>query len=256
MCCFIVKWVNEYNALGILTGLHPYDKYFTKLNDDLFLRYPNVETKLPRINLLKKLWVKSINRISLRIENKLNGVMKINSHDFSRRYLNTEDILFKRLLYCSNIIFIRGFVLHQSYSNLAIVHHIITKLFQPLVSYKMEINKPFKQLSSKKIKVGVVVRHGDYKTWKNGKYYYSLEIYTQWMQEVCNLFGAENVGFFIASDEVQPLDDLKDFCFYFRYGHLLKIYTVFHNATILLLQKVLLPDGLVLLGKFHTLFCI
>ena len=33
------------------------------------------------------------------------------------------------------------------------------------------------------------------------------------MQEVCNLFGAENVGFFIASDEVQPLDDLKDFLF-------------------------------------------
>ena len=256
MCCFIVKWVNEYNALGILTGLHPYDKYFTKLNDDLFLRYPNVETKLPRINLLKKLWVKSINRISLRIENKLNGVMKINSHDFSRRYLKTEDILFKRLLYCSNIIFIRGFVLHQSYSNLAIVHHIITKLFQPLISYKMEINKPFKQLSSKKIKVGVVVRHGDYKTWKNGKYYYSLEIYTQWMQEVCNLFGAENVGFFIASDEVQPLDDLKDFCFYFRYGHPIENLYSLSQCDYIITTKSSFAGWSCFIGKVPHFFCI
>ena len=219
MSSFVIKWAKQYDALVILAGLHPYDMFFEKTNHDFVLCYPPKVSFLSKLYSLKEYWTKSIERISLRIENSLNGILGFGSLDLSRNCLDTDGIVFSKLLFKRNIIFIRGFVLNKTFADLKMVHSEITNLFRPRDHYLNAINKPLKYLSIAKIKVGVVIRHGDYKTWKDGKYFYPLKIYTQWMHEVCKLFGIEKVGFFIASDEDQPLENFKDFFFFFRYGH-------------------------------------
>lgn len=49
--------------------------------------------------------------------------------------------------------------------------------------------------------VGVHIRHGDYKTFYDGRFYYTLEEYYQMMQTIKKLYCNKRVAFFISSNE-------------------------------------------------------
>ena len=51
------------------------------------------------------------------------------------------------------------------------------------------------------IVVGVHIRRGDYATWNDGRFFYSLEEYHQFMLRVQELYKRKRVGFFISSNE-------------------------------------------------------
>lgn len=48
--------------------------------------------------------------------------------------------------------------------------------------------------------IGVHIRHGDYQTWRNGKYYYTLEDFHQFMLQLQTLYPDKRVAFFISSN--------------------------------------------------------
>ena len=59
--------------------------------------------------------------------------------------------------------------------------------------------------------IGVSIRQGDYQTWANGKYFFRVEQYIEWMKQAQSIFeeSYQRIGFVIASDEPQ---DIKRFC--------------------------------------------
>ena len=56
------------------------------------------------------------------------------------------------------------------------------------------------------IVIGVHIRRGDYATWHNGRFYYDLETYYQFMKKIAALYNGFKVSFFISSNEVFSLD--------------------------------------------------
>lgn len=54
--------------------------------------------------------------------------------------------------------------------------------------------------------VGVHIRRGDYATWHDGRFFYSLEDYHRMMLSVKELYKNNKVSFFISSNEDFPLD--------------------------------------------------
>lgn len=56
------------------------------------------------------------------------------------------------------------------------------------------------------IVVGVHIRRGDYATWNDGRFFYELEDYHQFMLRVQELYSDHRVGFFISSNEDFSLD--------------------------------------------------
>ena len=56
------------------------------------------------------------------------------------------------------------------------------------------------------IVVGVHIRRGDYATWNDGRFFYELEEYHQFMLRVQKLYEGKRVGFFISSNEEFSLD--------------------------------------------------
>jgi hypothetical protein len=56
------------------------------------------------------------------------------------------------------------------------------------------------------IVVGVHIRRGDYATWNDGRFFYSLEEYHQFMLRIQQLYSDKRVGFFISSNEDFSLD--------------------------------------------------
>lgn len=78
--------------------------------------------------------------------------------------------------------------------------------------------------------VGVHIRRGDYATWNDGRFFYSLEDYHQFMFRVQELYKDYKVSFFISSNEDFSLDHFKG-CTCHRFGRepsgaILDLYTL------------------------------
>lgn len=62
--------------------------------------------------------------------------------------------------------------------------------------------------------VGIHIRYGDYRTFQNGKYFYSLDEYTTFMKNIESLYKGKKVIFFIASNELIDLSFFEDFHYF------------------------------------------
>ena len=67
------------------------------------------------------------------------------------------------------------------------------------------------------IVVGVHIRHGDYKTFYDGRFYYTLEEYHQIMLNIQNLFSDKHIAFFISSNESFSIEQFTG-CACYRFG--------------------------------------
>ena len=65
--------------------------------------------------------------------------------------------------------------------------------------------------------VGVHIRHGDYKTFYDGRYYYTLEEFHQFMLRIQSLYTDKRVSFFISSNEAFNVEIFEG-CKCYRFG--------------------------------------
>jgi hypothetical protein len=78
--------------------------------------------------------------------------------------------------------------------------------------------------------VGIHIRRGDYAFWHNGRFFYELETYHQFMLQIQQLYDDKKVSFFISSNEDFSLD-IFDSCDCYRFekepsGAILDLYTL------------------------------
>ncbi len=90
--------------------------------------------------------------------------------------------------------------------NLSRHHEVIARYFQPIAS----IRKPVEELLSEARShgnevIGVHIRQGDYKDWKNGVHYFETEQYAHWMREVSQLDASRNPVFLVCASD--PVDE-------------------------------------------------
>lgn len=67
------------------------------------------------------------------------------------------------------------------------------------------------------IVIGIHIRHGDYKDFMGGRFYYTLEEYHQFMLSIIKLYSDKKVSFFISSNESFTTDIFSD-CKCYRFG--------------------------------------
>jgi hypothetical protein len=60
------------------------------------------------------------------------------------------------------------------------------------------------------IVVGVHVRRGDYRGWKEGRFFFEVSRYAAWMREMAAQFPGGKVSFFVSSDEPRSRDEFGD----------------------------------------------
>jgi hypothetical protein len=72
--------------------------------------------------------------------------------------------------------------------------------------------------------IGVVIRHGDYRTYLGGKYFYPLETYLNFMLQLTGLSGGKRINFLICSDEDQDTSIFQqaNLNFHFRSRHMIE----------------------------------
>lgn len=87
-------------------------------------------------------------------------------------------------------------------SDIALYKKELKKIFQP----KMEVIDPVTVYIEEKKKIfdfviGIHIRRGDYRTWQDGKFFYTDNQYNSLMNRIEELFPKSKVGFFLSSNE-------------------------------------------------------
>lgn len=94
----------------------------------------------------------------------------------------------------------------------------LQRIFRPkgtIVNKAEGLIEKMKQTSD--IVVGVHIRRGDYATWNDGRFFYELEDYHQFMLRVQEFYKGHRVSFFISSNESFSLDIFNG-CICRRFG--------------------------------------
>jgi hypothetical protein len=84
----------------------------------------------------------------------------------------------------------------------------IRAYFRPIEEYERASREAVERLRrGADIVVGVHIRHGDYRVWRGGEYYFPAARYAGWMQEFAAQFPGRKVAFFVCSDEPRSADE-------------------------------------------------
>ena len=104
----------------------------------------------------------------------------------------------------SRVILFSGFIFHEYMLDCSSAISEINSFFRPASKYIDEINAPIENLKSRNDLVcGVLVRQTDYRSWNDGKYFYTSKQYANFLSSLRNSFTNKKIGFFIATDEKQ-----------------------------------------------------
>jgi hypothetical protein len=78
----------------------------------------------------------------------------------------------------------------------------IRAYFQPVQPHERASRETVERLRrDAQVVVGVHIRHGDYRTWRGGKYFFDLARYAAWMKELADQFPGRKTAFLVCSDE-------------------------------------------------------
>ena len=101
----------------------------------------------------------------------------------------------------SKITFVKGWKFRDR-TNFLKHYEALKEYFEPIDKYKENIT-PFIQNIKKESDtlIGVHIRRGDYKEFADGKFYYSDEVYVNFMKQMKELLPSKKIKFLICSDE-------------------------------------------------------
>lgn len=112
-------------------------------------------------------------------------------------------------------VMLQGFMFCSSVEKMKKHHHAVCEIFKPQENVLAKIRWLLSQRPEDAFLIGVHIRRGDYKWYRNGMYYYELEDYKKLMRHIVTLFPFAEVKFFICSDEVLNREELAGFnCIY------------------------------------------
>lgn len=86
----------------------------------------------------------------------------------------------------------------------------VKQYFAPAPKYQDRLDKFRQKFGTKNIIVGIHIRRGDYRTFENGRYFYTLSQYKNMMLGIRSQLGTEHVSFLVSSNEQIAREELSD----------------------------------------------
>ncbi|MBG29606.1 MAG: hypothetical protein CMI31_06345 [Opitutae bacterium] len=217
----VIAWAKENNAIVYYPSFFSYASWFKGTRNDYLVRYPRKSRWFLGANsYFNRIASNCLHRISLRLGQRPDSrlvrsiILEENGYDICSEK-------FAHALSRRGILFLRGFVFTSKKDFLIERQRSeLQQHFRPPSSYEKGIQEPFEKLKGKcDVVVGVVIRHGDYREYRSGEYFYSLSVFQRVLEELTEQMSPVRPGFFIASDENQDTSAFESFPHYFRQGH-------------------------------------
>jgi len=108
---------------------------------------------------------------------------------------------FTSLLQEARFLAVKGWKFRDD-TNLVRHQVVIAQYFQPIVSIRRPVGKLLNKARSLGSEViGVHIRQGDYRYWKNGIHYFEMEQYAYWMRELARHDESKNLVFLVCASD-------------------------------------------------------
>ncbi|MAB37993.1 MAG: hypothetical protein CL528_10030 [Aequorivita sp.] len=184
----------ENNHKLIILHFYDYYQYFENLK--IYDNITFIENK--KISNIYKILIRLLDRIPTRILSYLGIILK-------------TEICVTKIKLENRLVVINGWKHRKPPNQLKIAQ--IQKIFRPKSIYTKKVDEVF--ISKRKsfdLIIGVHIRRGDYKEFKNGIYYYSDSIIINFLNQIKNEFGQKKkIAFLLCSDEKINLEMYRDF---------------------------------------------
>lgn len=193
-------------------SFYDYAPYFECLRDDLLYRYPprnaasgDPWTSWARPILRTKAGYHLVRHASHLVD-RVPGFARLArtiAEPPDGSVLDLDSNVFTEACGDAPVIFLRGWLIRAERS---VQQHAdkIREFFLPVAEHRLPAEERMRQLRQQADAiVGVHIRHGDYRRWLSGKYYFPTSRYADWMRQMKRALGDRRVGFVICSDEPQ-----------------------------------------------------
>jgi len=195
---------------------HSYSDFFTATREDFYCQFPPAQRRsawdwTPLGRLLRYLrWPYQVVHIVSKLNERLPlfGRRMVTQREFPHQETTRLDDpeLLARLAEARTVFFYGwGFRSPE-----LVCRHAekIRAYFQPVEDIAAASREAVARMRAQaEIVVGVHIRHGDYRTWKNGQYFYPVEQYAAWMRALGVQFPGRKVAFLVASDEPRTVEE-------------------------------------------------
>lgn len=200
-----IAWGIEKNVCVKAPAFEKYAEYFNSTQYALTPSYPSRNSLIKSTRLRKLIFIASSLSAKIIFRLKLNNRLFSSINIDWNESLNLEDEATVKL-FNSRFIFIQGW-LYRSRSFVGKHKKEIVAFFTPTDVHQKRINKLIP--SNHEIIIGIHIRHGDYKTFEGGKYYYSVDQYKEIMQRISALFPSEKITFLVCSNSKEIPESLS-----------------------------------------------
>ena len=214
----LVAWAKKKNALLLHPGFHDYENLFAATCYDALVRFPEPKAPLRLPPRPKKMLRLSLDRLSIRFLNQEHKIFQ--TLDLQPGGLNIAANGVLDQVTARPINFIRGFIYNNTCTHIVDAFPEIKNHYRPRRCYIPLIESPINNLRETcDLVLGIVIRHGDFKSWRGGEYFFPTDEYIQFMDQCVALLEDIRIGFFIASDEEQDPSLFEHHTFHFRAKH-------------------------------------
>lgn len=209
-------------------AFYDYARYFQATSQNIFCHFPikksliknhkSIGYLLYKLNRIIVLFLLKSKRLGYNSKNIILLVSDYKCHNHERIDLDTTSSIYAG----KQIVIFQGWNF-RGYKNLEKHGDKIRDYFKPLASYQRSVDYLISDLKKNcDILIGIAIRHGDYRQWKGGKYFYPLNSYVEFMQQLNILFADKKVTFLICSNEEQDTSAFEGFDFFFHHGHMIE----------------------------------
>lgn len=217
----------EHKHKFVNPAFYDYACYFQSTSQDIFCRFPTQSSFIQNHSVVGKLLyyiayiLSTLLRYLKNIGIKFNMLKTVSASEYQDG-CNLDKILPNVISNSNQLVCFQGFPL-LAFSSLEKHGDEVRKYFTPSTKYQNNIRTLIADLrKDSELLIGVVIRHGDYREYLNGRYFYTLDKYSELMEQLQSLFPEKKLKFLICSDEKQNLSAFENFNFYFRSGHMIE----------------------------------
>jgi hypothetical protein len=180
-----------------------YAEMFPSTARDIFCRYPPRPTRFSKRKVLRSALYWTINRliaVLVRMGLADNKTLRVIRLDWEQ-VLDLDTPAFRKASANSRLLVLQGW-LFLGDKNLEKHADSVRRFFQPNPRYRLAAERTVAAVrSSSELLIGVHIRRGDYSDFLEGKYFYELDTYQDFMQQTEALFPESKVAFLVCSNE-------------------------------------------------------
>jgi hypothetical protein len=212
-----------------------YAEYFDTTARDFFCRYPSRRSLFKGNRWTRKLFF-TFNYYLARVlaRGRIKGrYMRAIALDWDEE-VRLDSPEFLAMARRTSLLFAQGW-LFRDRANLQKHSAAIRAYFEPLEIFQHNVAALIERARSDcDLLVGVHIRHGDYKRFLDGKYFYEVEEYARLMERVAQMHPSQRVKFLICSNVKQSAAAFSRFNYIFGNDHLIEDMYAFARCDLLL----------------------